>query len=564
MHLPSSLLDHLRETTPGFSNETPRDQLSLALTLWACAESGRPHKVWPDMFSFSNDDIREIWGDDARMRRVVGYRYFTVHQGSNLSEMTNAYAPSIQLAEALVRTCKERRADDWIDDQRRPWAPSGNAIASMAAPAKSGDGNRQTKWKDAKPEKFIPINVVALRSYREELVFARMERPLVAKAGEWIRRQVRSIDIALKVSQNARHPGCFPIKYREGSTGRINAQGHSLQSMPGLVRSAALAGGWDYDISTCQWTILAQMASRFGINCPLTDAYIADKRTLRRKVSEGAGISLDEAKTCITALLFGAVVQQSEKAMRLHPGDLVKDIKVQAALRLSKQPDFMALYAEIRRVGDAIVKAWPRNNGRVFNDLHIKYSSGSKLAHLLQGAEAAALRAVVTQHQSNILLCVHDGWVTRERLDVDVLAGQIETTTGYRLRIESSRLEVPGRDQIKRQLDEFEAFSEGELEFECLFAVPQGEQGRRVDSGSGPDPSSTSSSAGLTPSDDALLWTSYPHPSKSVLAKLGLVSPRPGWNLPPGSTADFIDRKRRNSSAATVKVDTGTIGGPLD
>lgn len=536
MYLPSSLLGNLRETALGFADERPRDQIALATMLWSGAEGGRPHKLWPDMFSFSIADIREIWGDDARMRRVVGYRYFTVYQGSNLTEATNAYAPSIQLAEALVRTCRDQDADDWVDDQLRSWVPSGNAIASMAAPSKNGGGNRQTKWKDAKPAKFVPIKVVALRSYRDDLVTAWAERPIVEKAGQWVRRQIRSIDVALKIAQNTRRPGCFPIKYREGSTGRISAQGHSLQSMPGFVRSAALAGAWDYDISTCQWTILAQMARRFGIECPLTDSYIADKRSLRRKVSDGAGISLEDAKTCITALLYGAVVQRSERAMRWHQGDLVETIGGPAALRLSKQPDFMALYAEIGKVGGDIVKAWPRNNGRLFNDLRIKYDSGSELAHLLQGGEAAALRAVAVQQQGNILLCVHDGWVARDRLDVDALAAHIQTEIGYRLVVEESQLEAPGRDQIKRKLDEFEAFSEGELQFECPFAVAQGEHGKGEDSGVDLDGAPSHRS-------EALLWTSHPHPTEPVLARLAFVSPRPTWNLPPGSTAVSVSHR---------------------
>ena len=110
MHFPSSLLDHLRTTVQGFVSEEPRDQLSLAIMLWACAEGSRPHKVWPDMFRFSMNDIRKLWGEDDRMQRVVGFRYFTVHQGSNLTKATNAYAPSIEMAEALACTLRDRKS----------------------------------------------------------------------------------------------------------------------------------------------------------------------------------------------------------------------------------------------------------------------------------------------------------------------------------------------------------------------------------------------------------------------------------------------------------------------
>lgn len=547
MSLPESLLDHLSAIVPGFAGERQDDQWALARMLWACAEGGREHRVWPDMFSFSTGKVREFWGDDARMRRVVGFRYFTVYQGSNLTKVTSAYAPSIYMAEALVRTLTTTRPAHWVDESGTAWNPAGNVIASHASPSKTGKGNRQTKWKGAKPVKFVPINIEGLTSYRRELLAAWRDRRLVAKAADWVRRQTRSIDVALMMARNARWPGTFPIKYREGSTGRLSAQGHSLQSMPGLVRSAALAGYWDYDISTCQWTILSQMARRFGIECPLTDAYIADKGLVRHRVSEGAQISLKDAKQCLTALLFGAVVQHSEAAMRFHPGDLVKAIGASAARRLNAQPDFMALYQEIGRVGDAIVKAWPRSNGRLFNDLRIQFETGSQLAHLLQGAEAAALRAVVTQQQGNILLCVHDGWVTSRCVAVDDLAAHIFAETGYLLRIEPSRMEAPGPDRIKRKLDEFETFSEGELRFACPFSVAQGERvgGGVCGSVDRPVAGSAASSeclAGVT-ADELSFWTSHPHPEEPVIGRLAFVSSRPAWNLPPGSTANYVGMK---------------------
>ncbi len=568
MTLPASLLEHMSVVVPGFATEEPNDQWCLARMLWACAEGSREHKLWPDMYSLSMRRIRRIWGDDARMREVVAFKYFTVYQGGNLSEATNAYAPSIEMAEALVRCISSQTPEEWVDSDGRPWIPTGNAIASMAAPPKNGTGRRQTKWKGAEPAKFVPISIEALQAYREDVIIAIQGRDLVEPAAAWVRREIRCIDSAAKMARNARSPGSIPIKYREGSTGRITAQGHSLQSMPRWVRSAALVGKWDYDISTCQWQILSQMAARMGIDCPLTNAYIADKRLLRRRVSEGAEISLDDAKMCITALMFGAVVQRSPMAMRLHPNDLVRVIGIPAALRLCKQPDFMSLYEEIGTVGRDIVKAHPRSNGRLINDLRITYlpetetetkakakakakaSHREQLAHLLQGAEAAALRAVVRQHQHQILLCMHDGWVTAEPLEVSALSEQIARETGYRFTIEVERLEAPTRDQIKGKLDDFEAFSEGELKFKDPFAVAQGSH---VFGGDRPG-AADSAFDGTTvdPRNLASLWTRHPHPAQPVLARLAFVSPRPRWNLPPGSTAACVDSKRQEAARTSA------------
>jgi hypothetical protein len=156
------------------------------------------------------------------------------------------------------------------------------------------------------------------------------------------------------------------------------------------------------------------------------------------------------------------------------------------------------------------------------------------------------------QQQGNVLLCVHDGWVVDQHIEVDDLADHIHATTGYRFGIEVKHLEAPGGDQIKRKLDEFEAFSEGELQFECPFGVTQGE--RRVVSSLSWSASDAGPVAGVSPTvgcseavtpEEMALWTSYPHPEVPVLARLAFVSPRPGWNLPAGSTADFVDGKRQ-------------------
>jgi hypothetical protein len=50
------------------------------------------------------------------------------------------------------------------------------------------------------------------------------------------------------------------------------------------------------------------------------------------------------------------------------------------------------------------------------------------LCHALQGVEALALKTVVTQHGEDILLCMHDGWVSRRRLDLKKLKRRIFRT----------------------------------------------------------------------------------------------------------------------------------------
>ena len=62
------------------------------------------------------------------------------------------------------------------------------------------------------------------------------------------------------------------------------------------------------------------------------------------------------------------------------------------------------------------------------------------LSHALQGVEALALKTVVTEHQQDILLCMHDGWVSRTNLDRNQLQDSIFSATGFDLGIEEVQL----------------------------------------------------------------------------------------------------------------------------
>jgi hypothetical protein len=62
------------------------------------------------------------------------------------------------------------------------------------------------------------------------------------------------------------------------------------------------------------------------------------------------------------------------------------------------------------------------------------------LSHALQGVEALTLKTVVAQHCQDILLCMHDGWISRTKLDCNQLQDSIFRATGFDLGIEEVQL----------------------------------------------------------------------------------------------------------------------------
>lgn len=121
----------------------------------------------------------------------------------------------------------------------------------------------------------------------------------------------------------------------------------------------------------------------------------------------------------------------------------------QAAWRLFRQPAFRQLHTDVIKARSVIVKHFPvQPGGWVENALGLRISRKEKprlkprfvLAHILQGLEAKALMAVVRQYGDNVQLCVHDGWVTREQIDLNEVTCLIRDAIGIDVEIEETFL----------------------------------------------------------------------------------------------------------------------------
>ena len=66
-----------------------------------------------------------------------------------------------------------------------------------------------------------------------------------------------------------------------------------------------------------------------------------------------------------------------------------------------------------------------------------------RLAHLLQGIEAKALRAVIQAMPHDVLLLMHDGFVTSKRVNTRELEKVVREETGYRLTLSGERISLP-------------------------------------------------------------------------------------------------------------------------
>lgn len=548
--IPSRLISAISNHEPEFTSLPESHKYKLALMLWMCTDPRRRHSRYPSMFSFTTTAIRAIWGSDELMRQVVCWKHFTVLSGSNMVGVENgyshAYSPSPRLGKALALCLADEEPDKLITLSGRAWEPPRRAIATMAG----GEGNRHTKWKQMHPSVWIPVSVECLQELRDNHLTLLPEFLDEEHVKNTIHRRVRAIDGLIHESRNRYQTGCVAIRYSEASTGRLFASGLNLQSVPRCVRAAALSGRKDYDISTCQWTILAQMAHASGVHCDLIDDYIENKKRVRTSISEGAGISLTHAKTCLTMLLFGAPLQQSEKAIKWHPGSFEEEIGPDRTFRLCNLDEFVSLSEELHRVGAAVLSKQPRlPNGYFTNALRLRISpkepdgtprpNRELLAHLLQGAEAQALMAVVEQEQQNILLCMHDGWVARDPLDVAQLTALIETKTGFRFVIEEETLGVASLAEINCDLEGLIASSQ-----EKPVKARRRTVSKRSTAGRGRVSREQAAAAGGNRDPSAIIWGSESDPAIPQVGGL-ILTDRTYWNLHPRSTSIGPQRRSR-------------------
>ncbi len=438
MIIPRSLPDYLRAACPLYAAENFETQLRVAHLLWLCRDARRAHREFEGFASISKEDLREVFGSDATARRILAGKYFIVFRGNSLSNYTAAFQPAENLLAAMEECVRDPGLVDLVDQEGRVLAPQRGAVA----PRRAGTGTR-SEWRDAVPERHVPVDVDAM------LTLQPFCAPLLAQATAAL----------VRLARNRRKPGTIPHRYHQYTSGRLFAEPPSLQSAPRPVRAAALHGCWDHDIENCHFAIFSHLAHQAGERTPCVDEYLAGKKELRDRIAREVGIELADAKACLIMIVYGAKLR-----LRMKTGPaaddwqllaIAKEIGEPAARRLFRCPTYVNLQQEVERTRVAIINAHTLPGGLVTNRMNVtvnpnalipakkKFTEAKLLAHILQGYEAAALREIVRTYGDRILLCMHDGWVTQERLDVEACEALLRRATGIPLRIEQRRLVHP-------------------------------------------------------------------------------------------------------------------------
>lgn len=174
----------------------------------------------------------------------------------------------------------------------------------------------------------------------------------------------------------------------------------------------------------------------------MVDEYVKNKARIRRELVEHCQANLDDIKQSLISLMYGAPLNANPKF-----ASIPKRLGSEAAKLFISYPFVKNLKQEISAIGKYIVEDTYSNRGCYVNAMGIEPPniSGATakfnlLSHALQGVEALALKTVVAQHGQDIQLCMHDGWVSRNKLDCKQLQDSIVRATGFDLGIEEAQL----------------------------------------------------------------------------------------------------------------------------
>jgi hypothetical protein len=226
------------------------------------------------------------------------------------------------------------------------------------------------------------------------------------------------------------------FEYKEQS----NRLWNPLQNLPRYIKRPALAKNgynYNYDIQCCAPTLLLQYARKCGldISTPLLDQYISDRTTIRKELSLTLGISIDQVKQIINALLNGSLISHREDTSIF----LLLNRKHSIIDQLQTNQYVIELRDEIKSMWRSIKSHRPV---RTITDVRGRkrtcpLSSRDK-AGVYRELELEVIKSVQTymKQTNNNCLLEHDGWMCSNAIDINELRSYVRSHTGYMINID--------------------------------------------------------------------------------------------------------------------------------
>ena len=415
----------------------------MAFYVWIAGTSRRRHKKEDGYMSIGYMDLEKGFGRGGFKTINEALNIFDVTANwSQLKKLTKGFKPT-----ELVQLVKDKYLAQARPKITRLITLDGQAMRSLpeAVASKDLDEVTATAWKEAKPFNNIPVQLDKMKELQ-----AHLERMPNKKTGDLfhdadiddINYRIEIIGQLIRLAHtDVAGRGFIAHRYAEGRTGRLYARGISLQTAPRIIRKAALHGLYDYDIENCHYSIFYQLAQRAGIECVNIKHYLTNKSEVRKAVSANVSITLKQTKSCLLALMYGA------KLSEWYENAIPDEIGQEKARALYADANFSGIAADVKAGGKLILEQWDKSKTMLFNDMGksilLSEPSNKKMAHLLQGIEAKAIKAAIMLYPDDVVLLMHDGFVSKAILDLQMIEQVIYDETGFNLQVSYEPITVP-------------------------------------------------------------------------------------------------------------------------
>jgi hypothetical protein len=417
--------------------------------------SHRRHKHASDCFYVRRDTMRRYFGKeftcllaDTDLIKIMG-------DYSRPDAATYPYQVTQTFRHLLVEFAKDKRSDFALNNfiNHAPLKkPMARAIASRDS--RVGNSMRATRcqipafvevtldWPNTTQEKYEEwLNdaeqdpVTRINRYGSESKPSTLVAETLQFASQLIRD--REDNERVGIVQN----------YIESGSGRLYADGWSLQHCPTDLRRAILTNHTEWDFEACHPTILAGKATGYGMEAATLRFYIANRAAVRGNISNDTGVALKDVKTAFNAVMYGAKVTPYER------GSLLMTLGQSGYDALTNHDFFRAIVSEMEDIKAELFAEFSQKRGiknplgklKPYNEIKNKNSA---VSHIVQGFEAYMLDTVICalteegEDASEVKLLQHDGWTTKESA-LPRLAGaldKIEAATGIAISVDHEKL----------------------------------------------------------------------------------------------------------------------------
>lgn len=441
------LIKRLRRDLRGFRRLSDRHQRMMAIYIFNEGTPRRMHRIFEDFSTFHYRELERDFGrgEFSRINNQLGIFevtpnwHFMKNSSTYLQHTaTKGYRLTEQVARIRASYLKPR-----FKGLTRLVMENGNIQRTAPNPIDTKNGGGA--WRNAKVLNKIPVDVAVLRGIHSHLChFQREKMQTDLFASPTRRNTAYLIDSIEKLLDMARTDvagrGYILHRYKPSDSGRLYAKGLSLQSIPKEIRQAALHGLHEYDFENCHYAIFAQMADAYGHNCQAIKHYVANKHQVREGIAHRVGISVNAAKKCLLAIMYGA------RTTEWHENAIPSVIGNQAA-NLYRDKEFAGIASDIKAGRRTIIDGWPKRRTTLLNDMgqRIRFDESAEkvLAHLIQGVEAKALRAAIDLNPDDVVLLMHDGFITTRLIDASAVQALVAERTGYDLPLSYEHIEIP-------------------------------------------------------------------------------------------------------------------------